>query len=606
MIKRSLATISARRGRGENAGSEAIAASRTPPRTPGPAELGEATNPPPSASHRGLVRRTGFSALLCTQFLGAFNDNLYKMIVSMLAVSAALAAGGGSAYLSLAGAVFILPYLLFSGYAGYVADVFDKRSVLIATKAVEIAVMGLALVALLSGRIELSLVMLFLMALQSVFFSPAKYGILPEMLPEADLSRANGHLEMTRCAAIILGTATGGVLLAAWNEQPAYIGLLLIGVACVGTLTSLWITVVPNSGANKSFSANPWVEIASGMRRIARDRILWQPVAGLTYFDFLATLVMLDTLLVGKEVMGLDDLWTGLLGAIAGLGLGLGSFAAGRLSGDRVKLGLVPFGSIGVGLALILLSFSTHSYVQVAAALALLGFSGGLFLVPLNALLQQKAGRREKGRLIATNNFLNMAGVLLASGALWLLRDVFDIQADRILLIAGLFALGATLLAALVVPDYLARATSWVIGRGFHPAGVGAARRSPAESAAFPVRDRGALADSLPAGRIRHYRDFWPFYLREHGKPLTRALHCLGTAVGLVLLGAGLVTADWRLLAGAPVVSYGIVWISHALIERNCPATVKYPHWSLASDLRMFALLLAGRLGRELERHGIV
>ncbi len=104
------------------------------------------------------------------------------------------------------------------------------------------------------------------------------------------------------------------------------------------------------------------------------------------------------------------------------------------------------------------------------------------------------------------------------------------------------------------------------------------------------------------AGRIRRYRDFWPFYLREHGKPPTRALHCLGTAVGLVLLGAGLVTADWRLLAGAPVIGSGIVWISHALIERNWPATVKYPHWSLANDLRMFALALTGRLGTEIEK----
>ncbi len=107
------------------------------------------------------------------------------------------------------------------------------------------------------------------------------------------------------------------------------------------------------------------------------------------------------------------------------------------------------------------------------------------------------------------------------------------------------------------------------------------------------------------AGRIRRYRDFWPFYLREHGKPPTRALHCLGTAVGLVLLGAGLLTADWRPHAGAPVIGYGIVWISHALIERNWPATFKYPLFSLASDLRMFALALTGRLGTEIEKHRI-
>lgn len=257
MSEYSLPNLAARRGWGGNTGAKAVATNGTPPQAPGAAARGETGDGLASGKRRGLLRRPGFPALLCTQFLGAFNDNLYKMIVSLLAVTAALTAGGGSQYLSLAGAVFILPYLLFSGYAGYVADVFDKRSVLIVTKAAEIGVMGLALLALLSGRIELSLAMLFLMALQSVFFSPAKYGILPEILPEAELSRANGHLEMSRYAAIILGTAIGGVLLSAWGEHPAYIGLVLIGIAAVGTLSSLGIAVVPKSGASSRSGPTP-------------------------------------------------------------------------------------------------------------------------------------------------------------------------------------------------------------------------------------------------------------------------------------------------------------------------------------------------------------
>ena len=125
-----------------------------------------------------------------------------------------------------------------------------------------------------------------------------------------------------------------------------------------------------------------------------------------------------------------------------------------------------------------------------------------------------------------------------------------------------------------------------------------------ARSPFFPDRSRrhARLIGSRP---IRSYRDFWPFYLGEHGKPSTRALHCLGTAIALVLLGAGVVTTDWRLLAGAPAIGYGIMWISHALIERNWPATFRYPLFSLVSDLRMCALALTGRLGRELEKHRI-
>jgi acyl-[acyl-carrier-protein]-phospholipid O-acyltransferase/long-chain-fatty-acid--[acyl-carrier-protein] ligase len=160
-----------------------------------------------SGKYKDLLTALGFQAFLWTQFLGAFNDNLYKIVVAMLAVHVATSAGGGSGHLSLVGAVFILPFFLFSGYAGHIADVSSKRTVLIVTKALEIVAMALGFVAFLSGRIDLMLGVLFLMALQSTFFSPAKYGILPEMFPDRDLSRANGLLEMTTFLAIILGTS---------------------------------------------------------------------------------------------------------------------------------------------------------------------------------------------------------------------------------------------------------------------------------------------------------------------------------------------------------------------------------------------------------------
>ena len=290
-----------------------------------------------------LLRHRSFASLLMTQFLGAFNDNLYKMVVSLMIVGAALSAGGaGGTYLSLGGAVFVAPYILFSGYAGYLADAFDKRGVLVTAKTVEIAVMVLALGALLLGRAELLLVVLFLMAMQSTFFSPAKYGILPEMLPEAELSRANGLMETGRYVAIILGTACGGLILAIWPGQPAKVGFVLVAIASAGALASFRVRATRQPGPRKPFRPNPWGEIADGLRRLRRDRAMWPAVAGITYFEFLGTLVLLDVILVGKEVMGLDDLATALLGAFAGMGIGLGSFVAGRLSGDRVELGLVP------------------------------------------------------------------------------------------------------------------------------------------------------------------------------------------------------------------------------------------------------------------------
>ena len=167
---------------------------------------GAGASPAIESDTERLIGRKGFSALVFTQFLGAFNDNLYKMIVSLLAVGAAIEVGSVGAYLSAASIVFILPYLLFSGYAGFIADRIDKRTVLIAGKVFEIAVMAMAFAALVIGRIEFLFATLFLMAVQSTFYSPAKYGILPETLPATLLSRANGVLEMSRYIAVILGT----------------------------------------------------------------------------------------------------------------------------------------------------------------------------------------------------------------------------------------------------------------------------------------------------------------------------------------------------------------------------------------------------------------
>jgi acyl-[acyl-carrier-protein]-phospholipid O-acyltransferase/long-chain-fatty-acid--[acyl-carrier-protein] ligase len=229
-----------------------------------------------SGKYKDLLKLSGFQSFLWTQFLGAFNDNAYKMIVSLFAVEAAVNAGnGGSGYLSLAGAVFILPFFLFSGYAGYIADVYNKRSVLIVTKSFEIIAMGMALFAFWSGKIEFMLAVLFLMALQSTFFSPAKYGIIPEMLPYKDMSRANGLLEMSTFLAIIIGTSIGGIIFGAWKERIGLAGFFVVIIAVIGTITSLGISKVPPSGAKKPFRLSPWAEIASGMGRLYSNKALF-------------------------------------------------------------------------------------------------------------------------------------------------------------------------------------------------------------------------------------------------------------------------------------------------------------------------------------------
>ena len=403
--------------------------------------------------------------LLISQFLGAFNDNVYKIVLSLLAANQALATGEGSSAIAIIGAIFILPFFLFSGYAGYVADVFSKRTVLITTKCLEIVSMGLGIFAFLAGQLPLMLGVLFLMALQSTFFSPAKYGILPELLPDRDLSRANGLMEMGTFLAIILGTSIGSFLFATWNDQLERVGLVLLGLAIVGSLTSLTIPAVPASGSQKSFPLNPWAEIAHGLKRLTHEKVLWLAALGSAYFWFLGALLQMDLILLGKEVMHLNDTQVGLLATFLAIGIGTGSLAAGRLSGDTVELGLVPLGSIGMGIFSLLLSGSASSYAQTAAMLVGLGFSGGLFIIPLQAFLQQKSGAQEKGRVLATTNFLTTVGILIASGALWLLRDFLGIQADTIIALSGVCTFGATAYLLSSLPDFRIRCYLWLHGK---------------------------------------------------------------------------------------------------------------------------------------------
>jgi acyl-[acyl-carrier-protein]-phospholipid O-acyltransferase / long-chain-fatty-acid--[acyl-carrier-protein] ligase len=465
--------------------------------------------------YRDLLKSLGFQSFLWTQFLGAFNDNVYKIIISMLAVGAA-AAGGGSGYLSLVGAVFILPFFLFSGYAGHLADAFSKRTVLIATKVLEIVAMALAFFALFSGRMEPMLGVLFLMALQSTFFSPAKYGILPEMLPDKDLSRANGLLEMSTFLAIILGTSIGSFMFAAWKDRLGLVSLVLMVIAVAGVIASLGIDRVPPSGLRKPFVLNPWDEIGKGLVRLYRERVLWLTVIGMSYFWFLGALLQMDIILLGKETMQLGDFQIGILGTFLALGIGLGSLAAGRLSGDKVELGLVPLGSIGMGLFSIWLSSSATSYAQTVTLLALLGFSGGLFIVPLNALLQQRSGREEKGRLIATNNFLNTIGVLIASGALWFCHDLIRIDAARIVLLMGVLTLVGTVYVLSILPDFLIRFSLWLFTHTVYRIRINGQQHVPFRGPALLVCNHVSHADALLVGacvqRFIRFMVYRPYY----------------------------------------------------------------------------------------------
>ena len=445
-----------------------------------------------------ILKDRGFFCFFWTQFLGAFNDNFYKIIVTLVALD--IPASGGIQYIPLIGGLFILPFLLFSGYAGYLADVHSKRKILIAIKVFEIFAMALGLLAFFTDRLEPMLAVVFLMGLHSTFFSPAKYGILPEMLPEKDLSRGNGLLEMSTFMAIILGTSFGGTIYEAWKDRLGWIGAILIAIAVLGTITSWGITRVPASGSTKKFVINPVAEIWDGTKRLYMDRPLWLTVMGISYFWFLGAFLQMVLPLFGKEILQLGETRIGLLWTFAAVGIGVGSLAAGRLSGDKIELGLVPLGSVGMGTFSVLLFLSQPSFDLAAICLVLIGFAGGFFAVPLNALLQQRSGREDKGRLIATNNVFNTIGVLLASAMLWGLATWLHFQADQIILILGLLTFVLTLYALYVLPDFFVRFILWILTHTLYRIRIVGQENIPLYGPALLVSNHVSFVDALPIG----------------------------------------------------------------------------------------------------------
>ncbi len=479
--------------------------------------------------------RKGFQAFLWTQFLGALNDNICKIVVSMLAVGLA-GSSSGSGQLPEVGLVFILPFLLFSGYAGQVADRFNKRTVLVVTKALEIVAMVLGIFAFGAGRLDWMLAVLFLLALQATFFSPAKYGIVPEILPDRELSRANGLLEMSTFAAIVLGTSVGSFMFAAWRDHLAAIAIALTLIAIVGTAASFGIPNGAGPRGATSIRLNPWAGLGAGLGRLRRDRTLGLAVLGISYFWFLGALLQMVILLFGKEAMRLDDVWIGLLGTFLAVGIGVGSMAAGRLSGDKVELGLVPLGSIGMGVFAILLSQSGGSFAAASVCLALLGFSGGLFIVPLNALLQQRPEAGVKGQMIATNNLLNTLGIMVASGALWLLRDTWQIPTERIIFVTGLFTFAANVYVLSLLPDYLVRFVLWLLVHTVYRIRIVGHEHVPFRGPALLVCNHISHIDGFLVGasvqRFVRFMVYRPYYEMRLLNPVLRLMNAIPTAGG--------------------------------------------------------------------------
>lgn len=409
------------------------------------------------------TRSKGFYALLATQFLEAFNDNALKVTVILIAIDYFAKQGLGTFFVSLAGALFILPFLLFSTYAGYLADVFSKQRILVIAKVAEFFILLLGLFLLTNINMGGMLFTLFLMGLHSAFFSPSKYAILPEILDKDDLSEGNGQMQLWTYAAIIMGQAFGGYLLNLFGNDIARVYFVFLFLSVIGIITSLFIPKVPSAGSRRKLEWNFLKEVRDNAVSIKSNRPVFLSIVGLVYFAFLGGVFQPNILLYARTMMGVDQFLSSLLLLSLSVGIGIGSFMAGRFSDQKIELGLVPLGAIGISFFSILLGVSYGSYSTVVIVLFLLGLSSGFYIVPLNTLIQQDSPAQERGKIIATNNFFSFSAVLLASASIYFFGEVLKLNPAYTFVVIGIGTILGTIYICRLLPYALVRLCVWVL-----------------------------------------------------------------------------------------------------------------------------------------------
>jgi acyl-[acyl-carrier-protein]-phospholipid O-acyltransferase/long-chain-fatty-acid--[acyl-carrier-protein] ligase len=446
----------------------------------------------PSARHS-----RGFWSLVATQFQGAFNDNALKFLVIYLVVGMSLPARERDWLVLVVGALFALPFILFSMTGGFLADRFSKRSVTIGTKWMELAVMLFALAALARGNLKLEAAGVFLLSSQAAIFGPSKYGLLPELLPEKDLSWGNGVIELGTFLAAISATVASGFLAYYFRGQQGRSGGVLLGCTVLGLAASFGISRVPAANPARKFNTNPLGDLGEQIRAIRSDRVLCWSVVGNSYLWFLAALLQFTIVIYGHDILRIDERHISYLQAAVAIGIGLGSLTAGYLSDAKIEYGLIPVGAVGMTIFGFLSASHGISLERAATYLGLLGFFGGFYAVPLNALIQHRPDPARKGGVIAAANLISFVGVFAAAGVYFALAEGLRMRADQIFFAGASMTLAATFYAVVFLPDSVLRLALWILTHSVYRIRVEGRDNIPERGGALFVLNDVTLLDAI-------------------------------------------------------------------------------------------------------------
>ena len=437
-------------------------------------------------SQFSLLAQRRFAPFFWTQFLGAANDNVFKngMIIFMAFGGMSLAGMDSTVLVNAAGAVFILPFVLFSAFAGQLADKYEKTRVIRGVKVFEIAVMALAAFGFMTANLGVLFASLFLMGLHSTLFGPVKYAILPQALTEREIVGGNALVESGTFVAILVGTIAGGVLVTLKPNGSTMVAAVTILIAVIGYLISRSIPASPATDPTLKLNWNPFTETARNLKLGAKNIAVWRSMLGISWLWFYGAMLLNQFAPLAKDVLhGNAQVATALL-AIFAVGVAVGSLLCERLSGHKVEIGLVPLGSIGMSVFALDLYFalsglpvhaadvakigaaeffSDHAHWRAVFDLFMLSVSGGLFSVPLYALIQERAEATHRSRIIAANNIMNAIFMVVSALLAIALIKLFNFTVPQLILtIAILNAVVAVYIYSLT-PEFLLRFICWVL-----------------------------------------------------------------------------------------------------------------------------------------------
>ena len=403
-------------------------------------------NPSPSAvSHVGWQR--GFWSLMGTQFQNAFSDNALKQLIILVLLAGATASASGEKkndeLVAMVTAVFSAPFILFAMLGGWLADRNSKQRMMVYVKTAEMGIMAFAGLALWLVSLPLLLGAIFLMGCHSAIFAPSKYGILPEILPHDKLSWGNGILELLTFLGVILGVVAAGIFSDAFlKEGRAWIaGPILMAIAFIGWLLSRQVTPVPAADPTCPVRINPVTDLWRQLRIMKQDRDLWRACWGNTGFYFISALVMMNMVVFCKDILKLTDTQNSMMNVWLAIGIGIGSVVAGYASRGRIEYRLVPIGALGLALSTVPMGLEGVTADTFRICMGCLGFSAGLFIVPVVTVIQHRPSPESKGAVQGSVSSLSFLGIMAAAGVQWVSREAFDISSGQVFWVCGASAL---------------------------------------------------------------------------------------------------------------------------------------------------------------------